>query len=676
MDGAYLLVIDNSPDHVQVIKSTLRNAGLAVWVIGGSKASEIESVLKEKAPFLLLTGPTLPPDLSMADILEMADPFPVSVASMLNAGDTVVLESAPTTRSVHVIHAGDDNQLIDLVEQTMSDAKSARKHDKLQHKLMDLQYRYDLLLDNAGDSIAYIHEGLHVYANRAYLDLLQVQDHDDISGLSLLDLMTSSEKIDLKKHLRNMSQGIFSPDSLAVSINTPGGKHVQADLTFLPTRFNDEQCIQMTVADQDAELTLRQELDHLRTTDPLTQMNNQSTFVATLSALIEKDREVDSPTAVLYVETDGIDELQQQLGITGLNAYIMDLASVINGSLEEADIAARFSDYGFAILIKRSDKSALQETGHAIISNYSSHIIELGDQTLTASCSVGMTSPGFFTHDAHELIDQARTAFREASDRGNALARYKPALSTVKSSEADREWVERIRYALNNDDFYTTQQSIINLEGENGELFENLSLMREQDHDTPASDFMRAAERNDLGSTIDRHIIPQLLLAIAATSDTHIISLSGNSILDFSFPGWFRRMLKESGAETSQLILQLSAVSAESNLKPARRVIDELQASCHGFVLSDFDNERRNIQLLEHLPVSWVKLRPELAHGLSSNPKNQEIIRSVVHSVDPYDISIIAGEVQDASDLAILWQCGVKLVTGDFFDEAPQVVSQ
>ena len=71
-----------------------------------------------------------------------------------------------------------------------------------------------------------------------------------------------------------------------------------------------------------------------------------------------------------------------------------------------------------------------------------------------------------------------------------------------------------------------------------------------------------------------------------------------------------------------------------------------------------------------------IKLRPGLAQGLSSNSANQEIIRAVVRAVEPHNITIIADEVQDASDLASLWQCGVKLVTGDFLNEAPQVVSQ
>ncbi len=84
-----------------------------------------------------------------------------------------------------------------------------REYDELQQKQEELQHRYDLLLDSARDSIAYIHEGLHVYANRAYLDLMQVKTLDGIEGISLLELMTADEGVDLKKLLRDMNQSDF-----------------------------------------------------------------------------------------------------------------------------------------------------------------------------------------------------------------------------------------------------------------------------------------------------------------------------------------------------------------------------------------------------------------------------------------------------------------------------------
>lgn len=676
MHSSYLLVIDDSPDHAQVINSFLRNQGIAVRVVSASGLDELEMVLKEKAPFLILLGRRFPTSMKVSHLLQMADQYSTPVALQAKPEDSANIEALIATNPVLIINAEEDEQLMRVVKQHLSGGKTEREFDELLQKQEELQHRYNLLLDSARDSIAYIHEGLHVYANRAYLDLLQAKIPEEIEGLSLLDLMITDGEIDLKKLLRDMNLGEFPEETLVVTIKTLADKRLKAELTFSPAKFNGEQCIQMLVREQDANLVLHEELDRLRRTDHLTQMINRKTFTNRLTELIAEGHNEERRVAVMYLETDGITEMQQDLGMEGIDTYIIDLANIISGCTQESDIPSRISDHGFAVIIIRDKSAPLQNTADCILENYANHIIDLGDHTRTASCSIGMTTIGPLTRDAMEVIGQAKTAFKQASLTGNKLVRFKPALTTVNSGEDERDWVERIRYALNNHDFYTVQQSIVDLEGENEGLFENRTFMREEGGDTQASEFMQAAERNDLGSTIDRHVIPQIMLAIAGTGDRHIISISTNSILDFSFPNWFQRMLNETEVEGSQLILQVSAMVAESNVKPTRRVIDELQLLGCDFVISEFDNDRRTLQLLDHLPVRMIKLRPGLAQGLSSNTANQEIIRAVVRAVESRNVTIIADEVRDASDLAALWQCGVKLVTGDFLNEAPQVVSQ
>ncbi len=676
MHSAYLLVVDSSPDHAQVINSFLRNAGVAVRVISASGLDELEIVLREKTPFLILLGRRLPHSMTISQVLQAADEQKIPLVMQVQAEDADNIEAAIASRPLLIINSESDEQLMQVVKQHLSGGKTLREYDELLQKQEELQHRYNLLLDSARDSIAYIHEGLHVYANRAYLDLLQVKTVDEIEGISLLELMTADAGVDLKKLLHDMNESDFPEQTLVVTINALGGKQLQAELTFSPVRFNGELCIQMLVREQDANLVLQEELDRLRKTDHLTHMINRKTFTARLSEMLGDGKGNDHRTAVMYIETDGIAELQQHLGMEGIDTYIMDLANIISGCISEGDIPARFSDHGFTVIIRREEGSSLQQTGDCILENYANHIIDLGTQTRTASCSIGMTTLGPLTHDAEEVIAQAKAAFEQAAQKGGTMVRYKPALTTVHSGESERDWVERIRYALNNHDFYTVQQSIVDLEGENEGLFENRTFMREDGGDTMASEFMLAAERNDLGSTIDRHVVPQIMLAIAGTGDRHIINLSTNSILDFSFPNWFQRMLTETEVEASQIILQVSAMVAESHLKPTRRLVDELQHLGCSFVLSEFDNDRRTIQLLDHLPVRMIKLRPGLAQGLSANTTNQEIIRAVVRAVEARNITIIADEVRDASDLAALWQCGVKLVTGDFLNEAPQVVGQ
>lgn len=676
MHSSYLLVIDDSPDHAQVINSFLRNQGVAVRVVSAASLDELEMVLKEKTPFLILLGRRFPASMKVSHILQMADQYSTPVVLQAKPEDSANIEAVIATNPVLIINAEEAEQLMRVVKQHMSGGKTEREFDDLLQKQEELQHRYNLLLDSARDSIAYIHEGLHVYANRAYLELLQVKTPDEIEGLSLLDLMITEGETDFKKLLRDMNLGEFPEETLVVTIKTLADKRLKAELTFSPAKFNGEQCIQMLVREQDANLVLHEELDRLRRTDHLTQMINRNTFTERLTELIAEGHNEERRVAVMYLETDGITEMQQDLGMEGIDTYIMDLANIISGCTQETDIPSRFSDHGFAVIIIRDKSAPLQDSGDCILENYADHIIDLGDHTRTASCSIGMTTLGPLTRDAKEVISQAKTAFKQASLTGNKLVRFKPALTTVHSGEDERDWVERIRYALNNHDFYTVQQSIVDLEGENEGLFENRTFMREEGGDTQANEFMQAAERNELGSTIDRHVIPQIMLAIAGTGDRHIISISTNSILDFGFPNWFQRMLNETEVEGSQLILQISAMVAESNIKPIRRVIDELQLLGCNFVISEFDNDRRTIQLLDHLPVRMIKLRPGLAQGLSSNTTNQEIIRAVVRAVESRNVTIIADEVRDASDLAALWQCGVKLVTGDFLNEAPQVVGQ
>jgi EAL domain-containing protein (putative c-di-GMP-specific phosphodiesterase class I) len=89
-----------------------------------------------------------------------------------------------------------------------------------------------------------------------------------------------------------------------------------------------------------------------------------------------------------------------------------------------------------------------------------------------------------------------------------------------------------------------------------------------------------------------------------------------------------------------------------------------------------FDAERRTLQLLEHLDASFVKLDRALTVDLISDSKKQDAIRRIVDTAAESGVEVIADEVADTSSLAVLWQCGVKLIAGAFLSESSQVIAQ
>jgi EAL domain-containing protein (putative c-di-GMP-specific phosphodiesterase class I) len=126
--------------------------------------------------------------------------------------------------------------------------------------------------------------------------------------------------------------------------------------------------------------------------------------------------------------------------------------------------------------------------------------------------------------------------------------------------------------------------------------------------------------------------------------------------------------------EGQRVVLQVSSTAAHNNLRPMQRMINELKPLGCRLSIGDFDSERRNLQLLEHIDTAFIKLRADLTEDLIADTQKQEDIRKIVEVTGPLGIHVIADEVTDTSSLAVLWQCGVKLIAGTFLSESSQAV--
>jgi diguanylate cyclase (GGDEF)-like protein len=675
LDSAHLLVFGEQPETAEQINSLLRNSGIIIHVIFVNTPAKAAKALNEHTCCLVIidAGAEQGPDLEK--ILQLAAEADLHVALRVSPQAPAALLGALDHDCCIAINRDDEKQLVKVVQKQLRSDRSNHGRDGSLEKLEELDRRYQLLLDSASDAVAYIHEGLHVFANKAYIQSMQVKDFSAISGLSVLELMQGEER-DLKAIFREFSKGVLPESGVQVTVQNPAGAEFKAVLRFSATRFEGEDCIQLIMQPEDPSRVFKEELERLRHVDELTQLINRKTFTEHLAAHIEEHRDSELGSAVVYLEPDNISELQKDLGVSGMDSLIADLAQIVQRCIGPDDLAARFSEHGFAVLVRGSDDRRLQDSGDYIVQSFGNHIVDLGSSTISASCSAGMAILGALTHDLEEALSHARLAFAEAAQSGNCMVRYKPQLITVAPDEADQQWVERIRYALNNQDLYSIQQSIVNLDGDAEGLFENRTFMREEQGDRPPEEFLPAAEKYELASTIDRQVIPGLLKAISGTGDRHIINLSGNSILDFSFSSWFEHQMEEQDVQGSQIILQFTAEAAEQDLKATRRLIDELRSRGCDFSIANIDGRESGRRLIETLDVSMVKLKSGLAQGISGSPDQLENIKNVVYTANSADAVVVADEVQDAADLAVLWQCGVKLVAGEFLKESPQVVGQ
>lgn len=109
--------------------------------------------------------------------------------------------------------------------------------------------------------------------------------------------------------------------------------------------------------------------------------------------------------------------------------------------------------------------------------------------------------------------------------------------------------------------------------------------------------------------------------------------------------------------ELIELEITESAIMADP--EQCRRLIETLRAHGYGVAVDDFGVGQSSLTYLQKLPISTLKIDQEFVKTLSTDTKNQTIVRSVLQLATSLGLETVAEGVEDAPSLALLrdWGC-------------------
>ena len=242
------------------------------------------------------------------------------------------------------------------VRQELEAIQLRREHLNLQEMNAELDERCQLLLSSSRDAIAYIHEGMHIYANLSYQSMFGCEDMDDVISIPFVDMAAAADRIDLKTTLKNMqSQGADSEDRgegqvLALNLLDKEGQKFPAELHLKPTWYEGENCLQVVVIRKEEQQVDTAGGDEGSTlpAEPVTEVRAETELVhAEVSATEERV----APTAVtdsvgLAVTDEDEDEQGSMLLREKINAALAadQLELFYQPVIATADIEPEFYD--------------------------------------------------------------------------------------------------------------------------------------------------------------------------------------------------------------------------------------------------------------------------------------------------------------------------------------------
>ena len=667
-----LIVHSGARDAVEVINSVLRRAGQPAHCTWIPALRDLADALTQLNPELLVHVDTTAADLEAVTRVRdrIAPAVPVLVLAPRTDEPQIAAAMARGARDVVTLESPERMQAVMLRE--LRAVRTQRALDASARSAHDARSQLETVLQRSNDAIIQVQEGIVVEANPAWLELFGVVE--GVAGQPIMDLFEDSTHAALRGALAACLQGRWSDHPLRANALLADGTVVPIEMTLALGLHEGEPSVRLVVPSRPREV-----VEKAATTPRLEAGGSLLPRAGLFEAL---GRRLAKPAAggmrcLALVKVDKFAALEQVVGATASEEVLLEVGRLLKETLHPKELAGHFGGVRFLALLERGNENDINAWGERLLARVRKHVVRVRDKSVSVTCTIGLSvvSPKDAQLDA--LIADALECLRRGAARGgNQSVVSDRADNDSRVMSYDKVWVKHIKAALMENRFRLVQQPIASLGGKDPGMFDVLVRMIDaQGREVLPSEFMAAAERNDLLRNIDRWVVGASLSFAAQKKPACLfVRLSKETARDGSFTEWLDNHLISSRAEPQRLCFEVTEETAASYVPQVTVLAGALRQRGFRFALERFGSGRDSMGLLESLPLDFVKIDGTLIQGLATDAQLQLQVRALVDAAQRRNIQTIGERVEDANTMAVLWQAGVQYIQGYFVHEPEQVV--
>lgn len=678
-----LLIIGNPQSETEGYLTALRNSGIAVHA--HPIEHDIDAISAAcRTPIDLILYTTETGNISIPEVLDSASQqgLTTSLIALAEAYSNDVRTELMTQGASDLVERTKNQLLTQVIKREYANLCAQRDFLTTKHKLEESEERCNLLTEGSRDAIAYIHEGMHIKANSAYLQLLGLRDEDDIEGLPILDLIAPSEHKEFKQLLRKLSLQNDQNTALASSCVRSDGTEFSAQLNFSPAFMEGEPCTQVIILDQSISKEVEERLRLLSTQDTHTGLYNRQHFLNVLDEVCQSLSE-SNQCALFYITLDNFKEIRDKAGMLASDSVITEVAVLLKEVSATEDILARFGDHTFTLLTRLDKKTSVHNLGKRICDLIESHDYQEISLDLTPTCSLGITFSSAEFPNANDFINHAYQACEKAKLQGGNqpyLEDEHPEQDKHESgSEADLNTL--IRHALETNQFRLVYQPIVSLHGDTRENYAVLVRLLDNNQEEIHPDhFLIQLESMGKMAELDRWVIRSAISELARHRSqgdkvNFFINISGASLEDEMLLLWICDCLREFEAKGTWLVFQIHDSDARDKMHNIQKLLDGLKKIKCRISIDHFGLAPKPQAALERLPIDFVQFDQQLIDGLSEDQEKQDKLNELNRLAQKLNVKTVAAGVEESSSLAILWSVGVNYIRGYFIQEPSPTIN-
>lgn len=606
----------------------------------------------------------------------------VPIIHLLQEGETPIVNEAGLPEMIDgdmikTLSVGQDFEMVLAICLLANYSQANRQMIHLRGILKESEQRANILIANSKSAVAYIDQGVHIFANAPYLEMFGYDNMDDIIGVPVVDLISGGDNVKgFKQFLRKFDKGDRSQVEFEFESKRTDGTTFASKLQLASATFEGEPVAQMIIQHNDANAQeLARQLAAAARQDTLTGLTNRTGFSEDLARVFDEAQH-GIPCALLYISMDNIGQINSSTGITGVDTSIKYIANLLNDVFDMGYVS-RFSDSTFAVLLSDTKKDKVMELAESVRAKTETLLIEIGTRTVTTTLSVGVVMMDVNSPDADTIVTRAvdlvSAIHTDTDGQGNQVRLFD---ISEHASADEGALAEYVQSALAQNRFVLKYQPVYDINTDTSDLFEVFVTLPMADGTEMTFDKITPiAKKHNLLDKIDRWVLINACKQLAITRKTHpnahlLIGLTNASLADTNLAKIVLQLVKAVGdTGVHPITLQFLEQDLVDYLAVAKRQFMALADIKCPTAIQNFGTTAKSEETVGHLSPTMARLARNYTKDLD-RPANMETTQRLVATASDQGTSVLMPYIEDAQTMSMAWSIGARFLQGNYLQPA------
>jgi diguanylate cyclase (GGDEF)-like protein len=432
------------------------------------------------------------------------------------------------------------------------------------------------------------------------------------------------------------------------------------ELKGLASAFN---AMRFAVADREA--TIRHQANH----EALTGLPTRARITAILDELLNGAKAASRAVSICLVEIQQFQRIIGSFGHAAGDEVLSEVARRLAAHEGRPDRVGHIGTDRFIVLLESVDAAQAPSSAERIVERLRGSFDYAGvsfQLEIRAGVVVFPTDGGH----AAELLQRADLALYRAKETGVTVGVY---LKGDDGNHRDRLAIlGDLRRAIASDELELHYQPKVS--AVTGELVGCEALVRwrhPQKGFIPPSDFIPHAERTGAIRSLTTWVAGTALRDLDRWQEAGLeidvsINVSPVDLAEPDFADSIARLLVQTGASASHVVLEVTESGAMKDLPATLRMMDQLRVLGIRFSIDDFGTGYSSLAHLKRLPVDEVKIDRSFIQELEARCDDDVIVRSTINLGHALNLKVVAEGVEATSSWDALGRLGCDLIQGYF----------